>query len=135
MKKVLLPLDGSSRSLRTIEMVKQLYPHQDAEITLLMVLSEPKPFETTREQDRTQQKATQELASFAQQMEGWPVKTVLLRGNPGPEIVQYAREKGFHALAMTRSSRGTLQRLGSVASYVVKNAQFLDLFIMREEEK
>lgn len=134
MKKVLLPLDGSARSLRTIDMVKQLYPHQDVEITLMMVLPDPKPFETPREQDRTQQKASQELASFAQQLEGWPVKTVLLRGNPGPEIVQYAREKSFHALAMTRSTRGTLQRLGSVTSYVVKNAQFLDLFIMREDE-
>lgn len=134
MKKVLLPLDGSTRSLRTIEMVKQLYPNQDVEITLLMVLPDPTPFETPSERDRMQRKAEREQATFAQLLEGWPVKTVLLRGNPGPEIVQFAREKGFHALAMTRSTRGTLQRLGSVASYVVKNAQFLDLFIMREEQ-
>lgn len=33
---------------------------------------------------------------------------------------------------MTRSSRGPLQKLGSVATYVVRNAQFLDLIIMRE---
>ena len=135
MKKVLLPLDGSTRSLRTIEMVKHLYPNRDAEITLLMVLPDQTPFETSMERDRDQQKATQQLPSFAQLLEGWPVKTVLLRGNPGPEIVQFAREKEYDALAMTRSTRGTLQRLGSVAAYVVKNAQFLDLFIMREAEK
>ena len=134
MKKVLLPLDGSTRSLRTIEMVKHLYPNRDTEITLLMVLPDQTPFETSMERDRDQQKATQQLTSFAQLLEGWPVKTVLLRGNPGPEIVQFAREKAYYALAMTRSSRGPLRRLGSVAAYVVKNAQFLDLFILREAD-
>ena len=63
---------------------------------------------------------------------GWTVRTELLWGSPGPEIVYYARERGFDALVMTRSSRGPLQKLGSVATYVVRNAQFLDLIIMRE---
>lgn len=66
MKKVLLPLDGSTRSLRTIEMVKHLYPNRDTEITLLMVLPDQTPFETSMERDRDQQKATQQLTSFAQ---------------------------------------------------------------------
>ena len=88
MKHVLLPIDGSTRSLRTIDMVQQTYRPQDTEVTLL--------------------------------------------GSPGPEIVYYARERGFDALVMTRSSRGPLQKLGSVATYVVRNAQFLDLIIMRE---
>lgn len=38
MKHVLLPIDGSTRSLRTIDMVQQTYRPQDTEVTLLMVL-------------------------------------------------------------------------------------------------
>lgn len=74
----------------------------------------------------------QELETFAALLPGWTVRTELLWGSPGPEIVYYARERGFDALVMTRSSRGPLQKLGSVATYVVRNAQFLDLIIMRE---
>ena len=122
MKHVLLPIDGSTRSLRTIDMVQQTYRPQDTEVTLLMVLPDQMHIDGQFARDRMARKAAQELETFA----------ALLPGSPGPEIVYYARERGFDALVMTRSSRGPLQKLGSVATYVVRNAQFLDLIIMRE---
>jgi len=124
MKHVLLPIDGSTRSLRTIDMVQQTYRPQDTEVTLLMVLPDQMHIDGQFARDRMARKAAQEP--------GWTVRTELLWGSPGPEIVYYARERGFDALVMTRSSRGPLQKLGSVATYVVRNAQFLDLIIMRE---
>ena len=42
MKKIVLPIDGSTRSQRTIAITKQIFHGQDAEITLLMVLPEPR---------------------------------------------------------------------------------------------
>ena len=56
MKKVLLPLDGSTRSLRTLESAKHLAPPRETEITLLMVLPDQTPFETSMERDRDQQR-------------------------------------------------------------------------------
>ena len=100
MKHVLLPIDGSTRSPRTIDMVQQTYRPQDTEVTLLMVLPDQMHIDGQFARDRMARKA--------------------------------ARERGFDALVMTRSSRGPLQKLGSVATYVVRNAQFLDLIIMRE---
>ena len=135
MKKVLLPIDGSARSLRTIDLVKQIYANQDVAITLLMVLPDQMHIDGHFERERIWRKAEQELGTFAALLEGKPVDTVLLRGNPGPEIVQFAREKGYDSLVMTRSSRGPLQKLGSVATYIVRNAQFLNLIIMREAEQ
>ena len=126
MKKIVLPIDGSARSQRTIAITKQIFHGQDAEITLLMVLPEPRYTDAQAERDRATIQANQALA-------GWKVKTVLLRGHPGPEIVQYARDHGYDTLVMTRSSRGPLQKLGSVATYIVRNAQFLDLIVMRED--
>ena len=125
MKHVLLPIDGSTRSLRTIDMVQQTYRPQDTEVTLLMVLPDQMHIDGQFARDRMARKAAQELETFAALLPGWTVR-------PGPEIVYYARERGFDALVMTRSSRGPLQKLGSVATYVVRNAQFLDLIIMRE---
>lgn len=134
MKNVLLPLDGSARSLRTIDMLKQIYSPEQVAVTLVMVLSDQMHIDGQFERERIRRKAEQEMATFAALLEGWTVDTVLLRGNPGPEVVQFAREKGYDTLIMTRSSRGPLQKLGSVATYIVRHAQFLDLIIMREVE-
>lgn len=134
MKNVLLPIDGSVRSLRTIDMVKQICSPEQVAVTLVMVLSDQMHIDGQFERDRIRRKAEQEMETFAALLEGWTVDTVLLRGNPGPEVVQFAREKGYDTLIMTRSSRGPLQKLGSVATYIVRNAQFLNLIIMREAE-
>lgn len=134
MKNVLLPIDGSVRSLRTIDMVKQICPPQQVTVTMVMVLPDQMHIDGQFERERIRRKAEQEMETFAALLEGWTVDTVLLRGNPGPEVVQFAREKGYDTLIMTRSSRGPLQKLGSVATYIVRNAQFLNLIIMREAE-
>ena len=135
MKKILLPIDGSVRSLRTIDKVQQIYPNRAVEVTLLMVLPDQMHIDGQFTRDKIARKATQELDTFSQLLAGWPVHTVLLWGSPGPEIVHFAREGKFDALVMTRSTRGPLQKLGSVATYLVRNAQFLDLIIMRENEE
>lgn len=134
MKNVLLPIDGSARSLRTIEMVKQICPPQQVSVTMVTVVPDQMHIDGQFERERIWRRAEEELNTFAALLDGWKVDTVLLRGNPGPELVQFAREKGYDTLIMTRSSRGPLQKLGSVATYIVRNAQFLDLVIMREAE-
>lgn len=134
MKKLLLPIDGSPRSLRAIQVVKQSYSPEETEVTLLTVLPDQMHIDGQFTRDRMARKAEQELATFAQLLLGWTVKTALLWGSPGPEIVHFAREGKFDVLVMTRSTRGPFQKLGSVATYLVRNAQFLDLIIMRENE-
>ena len=105
MKNVLLPIDGSARSLRTIDMVKQICPPQQVTVTMVMVVPDQMHIDGQFERERIRRKAEQELATFAALLEGWTVNTVLLRGNPGPEVVQFAREKGYDTIIMTRSSR------------------------------
>lgn len=48
MKKILLPIDGSPRSLRTIQVVKQSYIPAETEITILLVVPDPRPSKLTR---------------------------------------------------------------------------------------
>ena len=132
MKKIVLPIDGSTRSQRTIAITKQIFHGQDAEITLLMVLPEPRYTDAQAERDRATIQANQELADFAKEFAGWKVKTVLLRGHPARRSCS-TPDHGYDTLVMTRSSRGPLQKLGSVATYIVRNAQFLDLIVMRED--
>lgn len=46
--------------------------------------------------------------------------------------MEYAKEEQIDMIIMTRSSRGPLRKLGSVATYIVRNASFLDVIVMRE---
>lgn len=133
MKKLLLPLDGSSRSLRTIDMVKKTFSPDQVSVTILMVLPNPLSMEAQLGIARTDDAALKELDTFIAMLPGYQVTTVLRKGTPGPEIVKFAQEEGFDSLCMTRATRGFLQKMGSVANYIVKNAPFLDLFIMRED--
>ena len=143
MKKILLPIDGSPRSLRTIQTVKQTIAPDDAEITILMVLdSAPKPEAPGTDPEEAaadvvvdpEAEANSRLLvdSFARMLPGYQVEIVLRRGQPGPEIVSFAEEGQFDSILMTRSSRGPTQKLGSVASYIVRNAAFITTTVLRE---
>lgn len=134
MKKVLLPIDGSKRSIRTVEMVKQFCDPAECEIVIAKVIGAQLYLNSMDEIKHRAEKAQPELNSVAEMLPGFQVKTQVLLGSaPGVEIVEYAKEIGAEAIIMTRSSRGPLRKLGSVATYIVKNASFLDVYVMREE--
>ena len=134
MKKILLPVDGSKRSIRTVEMVKQLCDPADSDITVVKVVSAQLYINSMDEIKHNAEKAQPELTAVADMLPGYQVKTQVLLGSaPGVEIVEYAKESGTEMIIMTRSSRGPLRKLGSVATYIVRNASFLDVIVMREE--
>ena len=128
MKKILLPVDGSKRSIRTVEMVKQLCDPADSDITVVKVVSAQLYINSLDEIKRNAEKAQPELDAVAGLLGGGALGSA-----PGVEIVEYAKESGTEMIIMTRSSRGPLRKLGSVATYIVRNASFLDVIVMREE--
>ena len=134
MKKVLLPIDGSKRSLRTVEVVKQICPPEECEISIVKVVSAQLYINSMDEIKHNAEKARPELEAVAALLPGYQVKTQVLLGSaPGVEIVEYAKETDTDMIIMTRSSRGPLRKLGSVATYIVRNASFLDVIVMRED--
>ena len=135
MKKILLPIDGSKRSTRTIDMLKHSYRPDEAEVTLVMVEFKDERVEMSKVFEKYTEEAKHQLDELAKTLEGYTVHTELLFGSPGPEIIRYAKKEKFDLIMMTRSSRGPLQKLGSVASYIVKKAPDCDLLIMREAEE
>lgn len=147
MKKILLPIDGSPRSLRTIQVVKQAFSPDETELTILLVVASKahlaappdEPVEVQADddaRDAIDPQAAEEsrllLASFAKMLPGYKVDIALRYGNPGPEIVGFAKEGGFDSILMTRSSRGPMQKLGSVATYIVRNASFITTTVLQE---
>ena len=135
MKKILLPVDGSKRSIRTVEVVKQLCDPAESDITIVKVISAQLYINSMDEIRHNAEKAQPELQAVADMLPDYQVKTQVLLGSaPGVEIVEYAKEAGTDVIIMTRSSRGPIRKMGSVATYIVRNASFLDVLVMREEE-
>ena len=147
MKKILLPIDGSPRSLRAIQAVKQTYNTDEVEVTILMVTPEPRPSKLTDENDevkpveehvdivvdpQTAEETRLLLDSFAKLLPGYKVETAQRLGKPGPEIIQFAKDGAFDSVLMTRSSRGSTQKLGSVSTYIVSNASFITTTVLKE---
>lgn len=126
MLKLLLPIDGSPRSLRSVETVARIIPPDKASITILTVAP-------GLESARTETEVMGALELYASLLEPYEVKTVFLRGIAGPVIIQYAKEENFDAIIMTRSSQGPKNKMGSVSSHVAKHADFLSLILLQED--
>ena len=134
MKKILLPIDGSSRSLRTVEAVRQLFPPEGIQIIIVKVISAQLYINSMDEIKNNAESARPELEEVAALLPEYEVRTqVPLGSSPGVEIVEYAKEAEIDTIIMTRSTRGPIRKLGSVATYIAKNATFLNVFIMKEE--
>ena len=132
MKRVLLPIDGSGRSRRTIRMLKTLYRPGEVKVILATVVAREERIESDYIRKRWKDSSDEIFGAVLPQLEGWDVETVLLEGSPGAEIVRYAEERDIDQIIMTRSSRGPLRKLGSVAAYIVRRAPSQDLIIMHE---
>ena len=135
MNKLLLPIDGSSRSLKTVEAVKKLFRPEDVQIIIVKVISAQLYINSMDEIKNNAEAARPELEAVAALLPEFEVRTQVLLGSaPGVEIVEYAKEAGIDAIIMTRSTRGPIRKLGSVATYIAKNATFLNVFILKEED-
>ena len=134
MKKVLLPIDGSERSARALEMAKKICSPEETEIYIVKVI--PSQLYMRDDEGRTQSAIDQsQLEAAAVSLMEYNVHTRMLRGSsPGVEILEFAKENKIDTVIMTRSSRGPLRKMGSVTTYLVKNASFLNIFVLREEE-
>lgn len=147
MKKILLPIDGSPRSLAHHSGGEAIFSPEDAEITILLVTPDPRPSKMTDENDEVQpmgdhdeiavdaqaaEESRQLLKSFARMLPDHKVEVALRFGSPGPEIIHFAKEGAFDHILMTRSSRGSTQKLGSVSTYIVSNASFITTTVLKE---
>lgn len=135
MKKVLLPIDGSKRSLNTVEMVKKICSAEEHELYIVKVIGAQLYLNSMDEIKHNAEKARPDLEAVAALLPGYTTHTqVLLGSTPGVEIVEFAKEIGADMIIMTRSSRGPIRKLGSVAAHIVKSADFLDVVVLREQE-
>lgn len=132
-KKILIPLDGTDRSMHSIDYVKDLFKKEDVTITLMhvleiviindMMLSDTVVTNSQKESDALMERAKAQL-------QGYTVDTYTPFGYAGDEILRKARQDKFDVIVMTKSSKkGLAKMIGSVTRKVLQDTHSLLIIV------
>ena len=133
MKKILLPIEETQRSLKALHYVKTHYGPEDAELVLLMV-DEKLSYSVKSEAEAAAIKELDDkLALIAASLAEYKVTLLSAVGKAGIRITRAARETGADLIIMTKSSKeDMLSSIGATAEYVINNAP-CDVVIVSEQ--
>lgn len=137
LSKIVVPLDGSEAAEAALPFGEELAKVLGLEIILIRAMGVETTVQfgpavvntcpvSTRVLERLDVVASGYLAGLATTLKnkGLKVQWELLRGSPGPRIVEFAKETSNSMVVMTTHGRSGLRRwiLGSVADQVVRHA-------------
>ena len=122
-KKILIPLDGTERSMHSIDLVKNLYRQDEVEIILLYVKEDVNNVIMEYDLAAAEKDMQRLTAPAVKELEGFEVTCEFGLIDAGSEIIKRAKMNKIDIIVMTKSTKKGLTRMiGSVTSYVVKNA-------------
>jgi nucleotide-binding universal stress UspA family protein len=147
LRKILICLDGSSLSEQILQYASEEALGADREVVLLRavplshsttiavpgVISSIPPSPGPQQLAAEETEAKEYLDAKARSLKKMGIKTecVVIVGNPGEEIVNYANKNKIDLIAIATHGRSGLKRIlfGSVAEYVIKNSKLPILLI------
>lgn len=130
MKKILVPLDGTIRSLAVFDQIKRSFPPDKFELFLIMIHDSFEYTLTRIESDKVLKEMEEKLNSIAENLTDYTVHKRVTGGKPGPRIIEYAEEIKPDLILMTRSTGpGVTKGIGSTAKYVLSRARYGVYFV------
>ncbi|MCI6188370.1 MAG: universal stress protein [Clostridium sp.] len=125
-RKVLVPIDGTERSKRSLEFIKSIFPSDKVELIIMNVkeLVFINGMIIADELTAAKEMGDRILNEALKEVPGYKAETYFTFGYPGDEIVKKAKEDDIDIIVMTKSTRKGLTRMiGSVTINVVKHAK------------
>ena len=133
MKKILIPIEETQRSLKAIAYVKKHFTPEEAEIVLLMIDERLGYSIRSDVENAAIRELDEKLNLIAEAFEGYKVTKMSAVGKAGVRITRAVRETGADLIVMTKSSKeDMLNSIGSTAEYVINNAP-CDVIIVSEQ--
>jgi nucleotide-binding universal stress UspA family protein len=123
MKKILIPIEETQRSLKALAYVKEHYTPEEADLVIMMI-DERLDYSVRSEIESAAIKALNEkLDLIAESFDGYKVTKLSAVGKAGVRIVRAVRETGADLVVMTKSSKeDMLNSIGATTEYVINNA-------------
>ena len=132
MRKIVLPLIETDRSLMALQYAKKHFGKEQAEIIIVMA-DESLGISATREEEAEALAVIErKLDVIKKVLDGYQVVTKAFVGKAGPCIVKVAREYNADYIVMTKSAKSdTLSVVGRTTDYVLNNA-YCNVLIVSE---
>ena len=131
-KKVLIPIDGTERSMHSLDFVKEIFPKDSVEIIIMNVkeLVLINEMIVADEIQFAQELGAEILEAAKEKMKDYKTETYFTFGYPGDEIVKKATQENIGIIVMTKSTkRGLTRMIGSVTTNVVKRAKCIVMIV------
>lgn len=110
MKKILVPIDGSERSEKSLDFIIKNFSNNDIEVTLMNVSGD--------------KKIKNALETLKNKFPKYNINTYLAFGHPGEQIIEKSVTDKIDTIVMTKSTRKNfIDYIGSVTLYVVKKSK------------
>lgn len=123
MNRILVPIDGSPRSLIAIEHVKTTFSPKAFEIVLLMVHENLMMITDKEEIARIHKDMEEQLELIRSNLDKYEVISKTAIGKPGQRICECAQETGASMIVITKSTKPNHNNtIGMTASYVIRHA-------------
>lgn len=134
MRKILIPIDGTERSMKAVDLVRSLYAPRDASIVLLMIREDISEIYSDKEFEKAKLELKPTLDAVEVRLEGFQIKKEVVIGRAGEKILECADQNGIDIIAMTKSTKhGWSQMIGSVAAHVVKYSRCIVMIVPENE--
>lgn len=127
MRKILVPVDGSGRSLKAVDQVRASFAPSAFEVVLLMVQENAEQPLTEEQSEEIYYKLADRLGKIQKKLDGYKIEKRASIGKAGEKILACAREIDADMIIMTKSTSSTNEvnrAIGSTASFVIRNSDF-----------
>ncbi len=124
--KILVPLDGTEKSMHSLVWLKKIFGKEEVEVTLIHVVEAlfPGQLEYDYNPENAEGISNQVLDAAAKEIEGYTVEKLSVHGSAPDVILKQAKEGGFDMIIMTKSSvKGIARIIGSVTTKVVRDSE------------
>lgn len=131
-KKVLVPIDGTERSMHSLEFIKGIFDKDEVIIEIMNVkeLVFVDGISLAEEIKNSEALGRRILDRAVDIMGDYEVKIHFTFGYPGDEIIRKAKEDNSDYIVMTKSTKKGLTRMiGSVTASVVKQANCIVMIV------
>jgi len=124
--KVMVPLDGTEKSMHSILWLKKFFGKEDIDVTLIHVVEAlfPGQLEFDYNPENAESISMKVLDEAARELEGYNVEKIRKHGSAPDVILREAKDGGFEMVVMTKSSvKGIARIIGSVTTKVVRDSE------------
>nr|WP_298572972.1 universal stress protein [uncultured Mogibacterium sp.] len=134
MKRILVPVDGSPRSLIALEQLKTTFSPKAFEVVLVMVRENTGYALSLGEEAEIREELDKKLNAIAKTIDKYSVIKRAVVGRAGARVIEAAKEFGVDMIVMTKSTKpGAGSTIGLTASYIIRHAQ-CDVMVVKETE-